>query len=348
MSLEAKKALDKIIRKARVHFYKPFQIAEILYYDRLNLFQFDVSNKETYRNISKQWRDNVSLRLVGRVSSSSQKYQDNIFDENAMPPRLLVELALINRENDGMVESYIYHQFKERLQAVIDAYTYLTKTNVETFSLSHFLHQFEQIHGLKRSVDKAFEIVVYALFSTLVTTLQAQVSVTLSNPEPQIIADFGRFVEYVLGLDKNTYSVTIPASMYRGGVANAADSGLDIITNYGPAVQVKHLRLDATLAENITDNVSVQDIVIVCKTAEADVIHSLLNQIGLGIRGIVTQDDLENWYTLCQTRYATTMGSSLLTFLAAEFVQEFPMLGQLDSFLLERGYSVEQLVGIFA
>lgn len=88
MSLEAKIALDKIIGKARVHFYKPFQIAEILHYDRLNHFQFDITNKETYRNISKQWRDVVSLRLVGRVSTSSQKYQDNLFDTNAMPPRL--------------------------------------------------------------------------------------------------------------------------------------------------------------------------------------------------------------------------------------------------------------------
>ncbi len=348
MSLEAKIALDKIIGKARVHFYKPFQIAEILHYDRLNHFQFDITNKETYRNISKQWRDVVSLRLVGRVSTSSQKYQDNLFDTNAMPPRLLAELATINRENGGMVECYIYYQFKARLQAVIDAYMYLTTASVETFSLNNFLLQFEQVHGLKRSIDKAFEIVVYALFSTLVTELQAQVSITLANPNPQVIADFGRFVKYVLGLDANTNSVTVPASMYRGGVANAADSGLDIITNYGPAVQVKHLRLDSQLAGEIVDGVSVQDVVIVCKTAEADLIHSLLSQIGLGIRGVITQDDLENWYTKCQTRYADSMGRSLLSFLATEFVQEFPMLGQLSSFLLERGYSKEQLIGIFA
>jgi type II restriction enzyme len=32
--VEAKKAIDKVIAKARVHFYKPIQIAEILYRDR--------------------------------------------------------------------------------------------------------------------------------------------------------------------------------------------------------------------------------------------------------------------------------------------------------------------------
>ena len=32
---EAKNALDKVIDKARVHLYKPIQIAEILYRDRI-------------------------------------------------------------------------------------------------------------------------------------------------------------------------------------------------------------------------------------------------------------------------------------------------------------------------
>ena len=31
---EAKEALDAVIRKSRVHLYKPIQIAEILYRDR--------------------------------------------------------------------------------------------------------------------------------------------------------------------------------------------------------------------------------------------------------------------------------------------------------------------------
>ena len=32
---EAKKALDVIIQKSRAHLYKPIQIAEILYHDRM-------------------------------------------------------------------------------------------------------------------------------------------------------------------------------------------------------------------------------------------------------------------------------------------------------------------------
>ena len=77
MMLEEKEALDKILRKSRVHLYKPIQIAEILYRSRVKK-DFDISDLETYRNSSKQWRDIVSLRLVGRVSTSSQKFQEGL------------------------------------------------------------------------------------------------------------------------------------------------------------------------------------------------------------------------------------------------------------------------------
>ena len=60
---EAKKALDKIITKARVHFYKPIQIAEILYRDRVYC-DITISDLETYRNISKKWRDKISLQFL--------------------------------------------------------------------------------------------------------------------------------------------------------------------------------------------------------------------------------------------------------------------------------------------
>jgi HaeII restriction endonuclease len=345
MANDAKTALDKIIQKGRIHLYKPVQIAEILYHDRLELANFDLANPNTYRNISKQWRDVITTRLVGRISTSSQKYQDNLFDVNAMPPSLLIELAKTNREQNGIIENYIYHRFQQRLQDVIDAHAYLITSTTDTFLLHDFLDFFERKAGLKRSVDKAFEIVVYALFSTLVSELQAQVSLTLNNPDPQILVDFSQFIEYVLGLQDVDVSVTVPASMYRGGVTNAADRGLDIITNFGPSVQVKHLRLDESLAEDISEGVAVNDIVIVCKTAEGQVIHSILNQVGLGIRGIVTQDDLEKWYDLCQTKYAQRMGTPLLNNLAVEFAQEFPMLGQLQSFMANRGYKADKLKG---
>jgi type II restriction enzyme len=48
----AKQALDKVIYKARVHLYKPIQIAEILYRDRVEQ-SITLSELATYRTQSK-------------------------------------------------------------------------------------------------------------------------------------------------------------------------------------------------------------------------------------------------------------------------------------------------------
>lgn len=101
---KAKQALDTIIKKSRVHLYKPIQIAEILYRHRSE-DDWDLEDLESYRNVSKKWRDVVSLRLVGRKSTSSQKYQDNVFETNAMPPKLLSCLGAINKRSEGIVEA---------------------------------------------------------------------------------------------------------------------------------------------------------------------------------------------------------------------------------------------------
>ena len=49
----AKDQLDTVIRKARVHFYKPIQIAEILHRDRIEK-DIDLENLETYRTPSRK------------------------------------------------------------------------------------------------------------------------------------------------------------------------------------------------------------------------------------------------------------------------------------------------------
>ena len=53
--VEAKQAIDKVIAKARVHLYKPIQIAEILHRDRTETgIIIELDNLETYRNMSKK------------------------------------------------------------------------------------------------------------------------------------------------------------------------------------------------------------------------------------------------------------------------------------------------------
>jgi len=80
----AKIALNKIIDKARVHLYKPIQIAEILYRDR-TVGDVDFNNIESYRTKSRAWRDVICIQFLGRTSTSSARYQDDVFNENAVP-----------------------------------------------------------------------------------------------------------------------------------------------------------------------------------------------------------------------------------------------------------------------
>ena len=130
---EAKQALDKIISKARIHLYKPIQIAEILYRDRIE-GDIDLEDLETYRNQSKKWRDIICLRFLGRTSTSSARYQDDIFNENAVPPSVLCVLGTENRLKAGIVEKYIYSQFERRFSQMSEGLNYCgthDKTNFQ-------------------------------------------------------------------------------------------------------------------------------------------------------------------------------------------------------------------------
>jgi len=339
-SIEAKLALQKVLNKSRVHFYKPFQIAEILYHHRTE-GKWNLSDLESYRNISKKWRDDISLMLVGRRSTSSQKYQDNVFEANAMPPHLLAKLGEINVQGDGSVEAYIYKAFQSKLALLHEAAKYIKEATPSTFSLKQLFSLFTRQAGLRRSIDKAYEISVYALFATLVRALRAEVTLEVKNEDKEILSDFEQFISTVLGIDAKTTKLTSPAALYRLGVTNAADRGLDMWTNFGAAVQVKHLTLTPDDIEDIAEDIRADRIVIVCIDAEKRPIESLLKQVGWGerIQGIITLNDLDSWYNLCLSeKYLDKLGSTLLADLEREFICEFPSTEEIMPFLKERRY----------
>ena len=64
----------------------------------------DLIKLETYRSASKIWRDDVCEKLLNRVSTSSAKFQDNLFEENAIPPHVLAKLGTVNVAGGGIVE----------------------------------------------------------------------------------------------------------------------------------------------------------------------------------------------------------------------------------------------------
>jgi len=320
--------------------YKPIQIAEILFRHRTEN-GWDLNDLESYRNISKRWRDDVSMLLVGRRSTSSQRFQDNLFEANAVPPRLLARLGAMNKTGKGFIEAYIYKSLEERLSSVHAVNEYVNASSAEGFSLTRLLALFETTPGLRRSIDKMYEILVYALFATVVRALKARVTLEIGNTDAEILKDFERFIKMVLGIDAKQNKRTLPAALYRVGVTNAADRGMDIWANFGAAVQVKHLALTAEHVEDIADNIATDKIVIVCLDTERKAIESLLQQVGWGerIQGIITIGDLDEWYRLCLSKkYRTNLGANLLKDVNREFVAEFPSRKELAPFVKKRGY----------
>ena len=338
--IEAKRALDNVINKSRVHLYKPIQIAEILYRDRV-YSDINLLDLESYRSKSKRWRDDICVPLLGRKCTSSAKFQDNLFDDNAIPPRILNVLGQENRHTGGAVESYIYRRFTNKHSQLTEALNYCLYSTKEDFNVKKFIDSFWYEPGLKRSLDKVYEIIVYALFSTLVDALNLKVELSVKEEAFPLLQEFEDFSKKVMCLDITNPTYIQSAAVYRVGVTNAADRGLDMYSNWGPAIQIKHLSLDPALAKNIVDSVSSDKVVIVCKDAERDVIISLLTQIGWQshIQSIVTENDLINWYEKAlRGTYSEILGSVLISSLCEEISEEFPSVDDIPDVLKERHY----------
>jgi hypothetical protein len=264
---EAKASLDKIIDKARVHLYKPIQIAEILYRDRVYK-DIDLENLVTYRTASKKWRDLVCIHFLGRTSTSSAKYQDDVFNESAVPPQALEVLGVENRKKNGIVEAYIYMKFKKRYQQLSSGLEYCYNHDKTNFQLLEFINKFWSEPGLRRSIDKVYEIIVYAIFTSIIEYLELKVDVYVDPVKLKELEEFDGFVKKILGFNEVISKTTLNGKINRVGVTNAADRGLDMWANFGLAIQVKHLSLTEELAENIVSSISSDRIVIICKDGE--------------------------------------------------------------------------------
>jgi type II restriction enzyme len=108
--------------------------------------------------------------------------------------------------------------------------------------------------------------------------------------------------------------------------------------NFGPIVQVKHVDLREDLAEDIAENTTADEVVIVCRDADAEMVQRLLTQLGHRIRGIIRESQLIDWYRTAFEKYRDEIGASILKNLRASFEEEFPFSEQFQQFYKERGY----------
>ena len=335
----AKNALDKIIQKARVHLYKPIQIAEILFHHRTD--SLDLSNIENYRKISKIWRDEITQELIGSRCTSSCKFQDNLFETNAIPPEVLQFRGKENVRTKGAVEAYIYRRVYKKYAILNNIMEYCNSATPSSFELSAFLNFFQSEPGLKRSLDKVYEIIVYALFVTIIDTIELKISISYNKQKKSIAQEFGSFAQKVLGTDLSTPFLSQAAKIFRVGVANAADCGLDMYSNWGLAVQVKHVTLDKQLAKDIVNNVSADRIIIICKNAEQKILTSIIRQIDWmsRIQSIITEEDLIEWYNKAlRGSFSSLIGQTLIDTITEEMQNEFPAISQNCDLLNGRGY----------
>lgn len=337
----AKERLDLIIKKSRVDLYKPIQVAETLRHSRLHK-DVDFSSLESYRTRSRHWRNDVTRRLLGKVCTSSARFQDDIWNDNAFPTSIITTLNEENLRTDGAVERYIYFKFQERQKTVGSIISYINSSSRQVFHLERLLELFVQSPGIKRSIDKAYEIVTHSLLETVVCSLEAKVTVKVPSHRHGILMEFEDLARVLLGVDSENPSNTIDAHLYRVGVTNAADRGLDMWANFGPAVQVKHLTIDPDKANAIVDQIESDYVVVVCESSDKAVIETIAKQIGWGrrVRGIITEKDLLRWYEKClRGRFENELGDQLLDRLKQGFLAEFPHIQELSDFLAERSYT---------
>ena len=171
--------------------------------------------------------------------------------------------------------------------------------------------------------------------------MDLKIEIFIDKSKISILKEFEDFTEKIMFIDKNHLNHLENAKIHRVGTTNAADRGLDMYTNWGYAIQVKHLSLSLEMAENITNSLPNNKIIIVCKDSEKYIIISILTQIGWksNIQSVITENDLINWYEKAlRGKYAIQIGDKLLMSLFEEISNEFPAIYKMPDVLKNRHY----------
>lgn len=347
---DAKDRLDSLVNKARDQFYKPIAVAEILFRSRTE--GLDLANQDAYRRPSERWSKAVARELWSTISSSNSKYWDHMFDDNQMSAVTLLQLGQANNKRNakGPVEAYIYAHLSDKLQGIRGIIAWVTEQSPRKFQLIDLINKFVDDCRYKNSVDKLYEVVVYALFEAVIDRLDAKISLTI-NPKSLLLKSFDDFAFMVLGVNAANPCISQTARLYRVGKANASDGGLDMWANFGPAVQVKHISLTMGGCSDICEKIYADKIIIVCKDAAADVINTVLTQVGLGerIRGIIPESLLCEWYKkACNMPEDRDLGNKLMENLVREMGHEFSTsqddaVDRMTNFAATRGYKYKGL-----
>ena len=258
---EAKSKLDRVIQLSRVEMYKPIQVAEILREIKQNP-KIDPAKLETYRNISRDLRNRITQQLIGKVSTSSMRFQDDLWNDSAVPPSALEVLEKANR-NSSKVEEYIYQHVYSKNAHLIEIRKNLDNIkNIDT--IQEIFISFKD-PGLRSSADRLYEVFALAVLQTDLEDSDYQLSIKGSKDTLK-----GLGVAKILhATEDQTYELKL-AKM---GHTNAADAGLDIWTNFGVVISVKNYHLDIELFEKVLSDTPVGYLIIICETVMSDLLQ---------------------------------------------------------------------------
>lgn len=330
----AKEKLDHVIAIGRVEMYKPIQIAEVLRVARTSN-EVDLSSVESYRTKSRRWRDEVTMALFGKRSTSSARFQDDIWNESAVPPSAMVRLGIENGPT-GVVEAYIYNFIIDKNQEIASARSKVPKIR-DVNDVTNLLSDFDS-PTLTSSADRLYEILATAVFKSELS--QAKYTFSIDRPHN---APKGLAVDNLVDL---VATVPMPLIVDRLGHTNAADAGLDIWTNFGVAVNVKRRVLTPQLLEQIVEDTKIGSLHVVCLDVEqnAAVMLKKLRASGMTL-SITTKSDLLGSIQrlLSKQSYSELFVETLLD----AFDKEFPMARTLLDFVESRGYSNIPLSGLW-
>lgn len=323
---EAKAKLDRVIQLSRVEMYKPIQVAEILKELKDNQL-IKPLNLETYRNLSKELRDNITSQLFGKVSTSSMRYQDDLWNDSAIPPTALSILAEVNKHK-SMVEEYIYQHVYAKNKNVIELRRILNKIqNVE--DVLRIFESFD-IPSLRSSADRLYEVFT---ISVLQTDLEnSDFKITLHG---NIESLKGTSASKLISATENKINELQLSKM---GHTNAADAGLDIWTNFGVVINVKNYELSLDLFKNILGDTPVGHLVIVCEKVSSNLIENYKETSkGRTVTFITREELIKDVQRILNDK---NKSKEFINRFVNFFDGEFPLSRTLEDFMKMRNYQI--------
>ncbi|GEM_PF-3670180 len=335
-------ALQQTIAKSTFLFYKPIHIAEILRHGRTSALSqdalLDYIDKKAAR--LRDLRDEVTSSLMGRISTSNIRWQDEtIFPRGFVAKQVFPRLHELNTasETSGYVEAYIYGSFQDGCQA-LERFLGSIKADTSTSVLEHL--RLVKSNALFRKVsNKIFEIIAYALCDFMLQECRAECSISIT---PTALANqVSFFLERIIGIKRGQTSRRQPATIFRMGLTNANDNGVDMNTNFGVVVQVKDVLVNKDKQlDDIVRKAPEGPLVIVCRGIDRALERKTADEKDRwgNIQTIVVEKDLRHWESCCRD---AGLADKLVSTIDELIRREFPAAkqGVVSAFLEKRKYT---------